>query len=44
MDKNTTKEDAVQLAEMFGLRKDEAEGIFEGMYEITKRQNFKTIL
>lgn len=29
MDKNTTKEDAVQLAGKFGLRKDEAEGVFE---------------
>lgn len=33
MNKNSRKEDAVQLAEKFGLKKNEAEDMFE---EITK--------
>lgn len=36
MDKNTTKEDAVLLAEKFGLRKDEAEEVFEGITKTIK--------
>ncbi len=31
MDKNSRKEDAVQLAVKFGLRKEEAEDAYEGM-------------
>lgn len=37
MDKNSRKEDAVQLAVKFGLRKDEAEEIYEGIIIIHTR-------
>ena len=35
--KNPSKEDAVQLAVKFGLRKDEAEAVFEKIKAVTKR-------